>query len=125
MIIKWETALQNPKQQIFYHQVVLLHVSQQRNGLREEEKKIDRDINGRPRRNETFTVIEKNSFDRIRAKIREIKYSLNHSICKCTVCSASDKDMTYNPVDKRWFYVDCYQQLQQDYNGKEESMLFP
>jgi len=61
----------------------------------------------------------------LRSRMNELDHIVNYSICKCTVCSASDKDMTYNPEQHRWFCVDCYQQLQEGYKGKEESILFP
>ncbi len=61
----------------------------------------------------------------LRMKMNEIDLIANHSICKCSVCSASDRDMTYNPIRERWYCVNCYQKLQQDFKGKEESMLFP
>lgn len=68
---------------------------------------------------------EREQVRKLRSQMAKIDHTVDHSICKCTVCSASDKDMTYNPEQKRWFCVDCYQQLQADYKGKEESILFP
>ena len=93
--------------------------------LNKEQKKIDRDANGNPRRIETLSQEEKEKFENIRAEVRQIDDIINHSICKCSLCSASDKDMTYNPVRERWYCVDCYQKLQQDFKGKEESALYP
>ncbi len=78
--------------------------------LNKEKKVIDRDAYGKPRKIGDFSSEENEKFDKIRARVREIDQIVNHSIYKCTVCSASDKDMTYNPEQKRWFCVDCYQQ---------------
>lgn len=30
------------------------------------------------------------------------------SICKCPICNKADQDMTFNPVLKQWFCVNCF-----------------
>jgi hypothetical protein len=50
---------------------------------------------------------------------------LDASICLCASCSAPNKDMTFNPANKRWYCVDCYMDLQDFYKDKQESFLYP
>jgi len=96
--------------------------SKQWNQLNDAYTKIQFDKNHYVRK---LSVKERQRVKSLRGQMNRLDWIVNHSICKCTVCSASDKDMTYNPAQERWFCVDCYQQLQQDYKGKEESVLFP
>lgn len=72
-----------------------------------------------------LSIEEERQVKELRGQMSAIDRVLDYSICKCTVCSAWDKNMTYNPVTKRWFCVDCYQQLQADYKGTKKSILFP
>lgn len=90
--------------------------------LHSEYKKVQFDENDKVR---DLDVKEREQVKNLRKQMREIDHIVDYSICKCTVCGASYKDMTYNPAQERWFCVDCYQQLQQDFKGKEESVLFP
>jgi len=43
----------------------------------------------------------------LRKRMNEIDRIVNHSICKCTTCSQTDKDMYYNPFTARWYCVEC------------------
>ena len=61
----------------------------------------------------------------INRKKQEIMELKEASICKCASCAGPDKDMTYNPVRKEWFCVDCYRELQDFYKDKQESFLYP
>lgn len=61
----------------------------------------------------------------IESKKNALDSSFHKSICYCSKCYAFDKDMTYNPLMKEWFCVDCYQELHEYYKRKSESYLFP
>jgi len=87
--------------------------SAQWNKLHEEQDKILLDES----KFETFRNLER--------KKQEIRKIVEDSICECSLCSAPDKDMTYNPVRKEWYCVDCYKDLQDYYKNKKESVLFP
>jgi len=77
------------------------------NQLWTEQEKIDRDANGKTRKIESFSPEEKVKFKMIRAQMREIDRIVNYSICKCTTCSQTDKDMYYHPYTARWYCVEC------------------
>ena len=85
-------------------------------------EKIQFDVNDNVR---DLSEKEQQQVRDLRMKMKEINLIAIHSICKCSLCSASDRDMTYNPVRERWYCVNCYQKLQRDFKGKEESVLFP
>lgn len=85
-------------------------------------EKIQFDVNDNVR---DLSEKEQQQVRDLRMKMKEINLIASHSICKCSLCSASDRDMTYNPVRERWYCVNCYQKLQHDFKGKEESVLFP
>lgn len=99
--------------------------SKQLDDLFNTRDSIERTKQGKMRRFNDLSSNEKARIEHITSKITKIRKIKNDSICQCAVCSASDKDMTYNPVRERWFCVECYYQLQQDFKGKEESILFP
>ena len=42
------------------------------------------------------------------SKENDLSYAYNASIAFCPVCREGDKDMTYNPVSKKWFCIECY-----------------
>jgi hypothetical protein len=105
--------------------ILLKWGSKQWNQLFDECDRLDRNKDGKLKRPSEFSDAEKDLIANLEKKMVEIEKIINHSICKCTLCNASDKDMTYNPVQERWFCVDCYRQLQKDYKGKKEAALFP
>lgn len=55
----------------------------------------------------------------------DLRYAFNNSIVFCPVCGKIDKDMTYNPVSKKWFCVECYKfnQMFETEQGRPE--LYP
>lgn len=83
------------------------------NKLHEEQEEILLDKS----KSEIFRKLE-----REKQKIRKI---VDSSICRCSRCSAFDKDMTYNPVRKVWYCVECYKELQDYYKGKIEASQYP
>lgn len=38
-----------------------------------------------------------------------LSFAYKSSIIKCPVCQRIDKDMTFNPVLKEWFCMECYE----------------
>ncbi|MBA7520555.1 hypothetical protein ES705_12651 [subsurface metagenome] len=38
-----------------------------------------------------------------------LRFAYKASIIKCPVCMSIDKDMTYNPVFKKWYCIECYE----------------
>lgn len=47
------------------------------------------------------------------------------SICVCPVCGSQTSDMTYNPVEEKWFCVRCYKENQAFYVKRGEGYLYP
>jgi len=58
---------------------------------------------------------------------QELDRIMDDSICYCPRCRARDKNMTFNPVEKRWYCVQCYLEMQHWTAKKKtgESFLFP
>jgi hypothetical protein len=56
-----------------------------------------------------------------------LRRSMDNSICYCPRCRAMDKNMTFNPIEKRWYCVQCYLEMQHWTAKKKtgESFLFP
>lgn len=72
-----------------------------------------------------LTGDKKKKADVLLQKMRVLDEASEKSICKCTKCLATDKDMVYSPVYQAWFCVECYNELHEYYKDKEESYLFP
>lgn len=93
--------------------------------LNEEYKKIHYDQAGRVRHSKELSKGERFKVGRIQEQMKTLDDIMTGSICKCTVCGAPDKDMTYNPVEKRWFCVDCYKLNQDFYKDTDQAYLYP
>jgi hypothetical protein len=79
--------------------------------LKEKERKISYNINGRVRHPNSYSVEEKSELHRFRSEIIKNTEMVDKSICKCFRCVATDKNMTYNPVEKAWFCFQCYEEM--------------
>ncbi|MFX1489566.1 MAG: hypothetical protein ACFFBI_10490 [Promethearchaeota archaeon] len=58
-------------------------------------------------------------------KYWSIERPLRASILLCPACFQLDKDMTYNPVLKTWYYTDCYAKLKKGYAEDGQAGQFP
>ena len=85
--------------------------SKEWNHLNDEEVKITFDENGKPRHPNTYNEEEKVELRRISALMAVNRDLVEKSICKCFRCVATDKNMTYNPVEKAWFCFQCYEEM--------------
>ena len=95
--------------------------------LKEEERKISYDGAGKVRHPNTYSEEEKKKLHQMRRRMTENTEMVDKSICKCFRCVATDKNMTYNPVEKAWFCFQCYEELKQ-WTAKKKtgiSMRFP
>jgi len=63
-------------------------------------------------------IILKNKQD----EINHLNQILNHSICKCRVCSGYENDVVYTLKWDYWLCVSCYKDLQKYYHKKGESI---
>jgi len=99
--------------------------SKEWNLLHDEYTKIHYDQAGRVRASKELSKHERLKVGRIQEQMKIIDDILDSSICKCTVCGASEKNMTFNPVAKKWFCVDCYKLNQDYYKDTDEAFLYP
>ncbi len=72
-----------------------------------------------------LTGDERKRVDVLLQRMRILDEASRKSLCKCTKCLVTDKDMVYNPPYQGWFCVECYNDLHEYYKDKEESYLFP
>ncbi len=56
---------------------------------------------------------------------QQIERAVRASILLCPACFQSDKDMTYNPVLKTWYCIDCYAKLKKGYAEDGQADQFP
>ena len=87
---------------------------------------------GKLQKAEGFWDEKSSDYKRLHSKTQELssqesdlRYAFNNSIIFCPVCRKIDKDMTYNPVSRRWFCVECYKfnQMFETEQGRPE--LYP
>jgi len=50
---------------------------------------------------------EQKEVDYLQITKNELSKLLNNSICVCPLCSKTDKDMVFIPMDKTWYCVEC------------------
>ncbi|MCK4379614.1 MAG: hypothetical protein KAW51_00640 [Candidatus Lokiarchaeota archaeon] len=68
------------------------------------------------------------SHDQIRVlnrKLQQNRQRLYESIVVCPVCFATNKDMTYNPVRKKWYCTECYEVLKDENQERGTPEEFP
>jgi len=58
-------------------------------------------------------------------RIDVLETAWKNSICVCPVCGSRTSDMTYNPVEEKWFCVRCYKENQTFYVKRGEGYLYP
>lgn len=61
----------------------------------------------------------------IEKQIQMIDHHLDASIIFCPICFKSNKDMTYNPIVKKWYCTECYEKLKKGYSDDGEPNRFP
>ena len=95
--------------------------------LNDELDQIERDKNGELISMKNLTKEQKERIYELERKKTELNKLVDKSICKCRRCVKTDQDMTYNPIDKSWYCVDCYKEMQR-WTAKKKtgiSILFP
>jgi len=58
-------------------------------------------------------------------KMQELDTQLYESILLCPACFKADKDMTYNPVRKKWYCTECYAELRNGFTEEGRPEEFP
>lgn len=71
----------------------------------DEQEKILYDEKGNPKK---LDPVESKEFRQLQKKLDYLENLRQNSICKCATCSATDKNMVFNPVIKAWFCTRCY-----------------
>ena len=85
--------------------------SREWNQWNDVKKEITYDENGKVRHPNTYSKSEKGELRRLRGLMSANRDLVEESICKCFRCVATDKNMTYNPVEKAWFCFQCYEEM--------------
>lgn len=74
--------------------------TKQLNELFDARDMIERNVEGKIKLDHELASGDIEKIDNLSAQITEIRKIKNASICKCTVCGAPDRDMTYNLIVK-------------------------
>lgn len=61
----------------------------------------------------------------LRKKKQLIEQQVDVSIVFCPICFKSNKDMTYSPIVKKWYCIECYEKLKKGYSDDGEPNRFP
>jgi len=66
-----------------------------------------------------------NHSKRLSNQLSTVERSYRTSLLICPVCFKTDKDMTYNPVRKKWYCTECYTELKKGFaeQGRPEEFL--
>lgn len=56
---------------------------------------------------------------KLNSQLNNLRYAYNASIAFCPVCREINKDMTYNPVSKKWYCTECYR-FNQDFETRQD-----
>ncbi len=90
-----------------------------------KRRTLERNEDGKLKNLDGFNQEERKKIEELGGKISLLRDIENDSICICTVCGKEHRDMTYNPVDKSWYCVECYHENQEFYKDTKESFLYP
>jgi hypothetical protein len=58
-------------------------------------------------------------------QLSAIERSHRASLLICPVCFKTDKDMTYNPLRKKWYCTECYHELKKGFTEEGRPEEFP
>jgi len=92
-----------------------------------EQHKLNRDLDGNFR---DMNKSEKSRAAELTKRMNEIDLLREGSIVQCPVCRKIDKDMTFNPVLKEWYCVQCSQEMVELYHlwqrkeGRAKKLIF-
>jgi len=62
---------------------------------------------------------------KISAVLKQNRNIFNNSICICPFCKRIDQNMTYNLIDRKWYCIDCYCQMQRTMEDEKMESRFP
>lgn len=81
------------------------------NEFKKEEREISYSIDGKVRHPSTYSEEELIELKKISGLMTNNRDLVQKSICVCYRCPATDKNMTYNPIEKAWFCFQCYEEM--------------
>lgn len=93
--------------------------------LFDERRAIEYNESGRVKDPSEWSKEERAKIYMLGSEISRLRNFESASICMCTVCYKGDRDMTYNPVHREWYCVDCYNENREFYKGTVNSSLYP
>ena len=81
----------------------------------EIQERIESIIYGKNRNFRELTSEEEKEVDKLNLELRKYMSLMRDSICYCDTCQSKDKDMSYNPMLKKWYCIDCFKEFQEEY----------
>lgn len=103
-----------------FRRILILETSKRHGKIRDRHIAIEHDSNGNLR--DLSTEEERKLID-LCTLSNHLSQRLTESICICSRCQVVDKDMTYNPAFKKWYYVDCFNELWDIYFSEKPLMV--
>lgn len=103
-----------------FRHTLILESSKRRGEVVDRRIAIEHDSNGNLR---DLSTEEQRKVIDLCALSGHLSQKLTDSICFCGSCHAIDKDMTYNPTLKRWYCVDCFNELRDMYFSEKPLMV--
>lgn len=58
---------------------------------------------------------EKEEVSSLNLELRKYMSLIRDSICYCNTCQSKEKDMSFNPMLKKWYCVDCFKEFREEY----------
>ena len=100
--------------------ILILETSKRHGRIRDRRIAIERDSNGNLR---DLSTEEQRKVIDLCALSGHLSQKLTDSICFCGDCHAVDKNMTHNPTLKKWYCVDCFNDLRDMYFNEKPLMV--
>lgn len=83
-------------------------ISSKLNELSDEESKLQQSNGFWDENHPSYETLHR-EMRKLTSQGNNLRYAYNASILKCPVCMRIDKDMTFNPILKKWYCVECYE----------------
>jgi len=93
--------------------------------IRKKIQDVDLHPDGKPKALDEMTPQEQELYEQLEVKLSQIRYKLEASICLCTICGRSNRNMTFNPVDQEWYCTQCYEQNKEFFKNTDKADWYP
>ncbi len=103
-----------------FRRILILESNRRSGKITDSRRAIEHDPDGNLRE---LSTEEQRRVINLCTKSNYLSDKLRDSICVCGSCHAVDKDMTFNPTIKRWYCVDCFNELRDMYFHEKPLMV--